>query len=129
MLLLELAVCVIPFVLTQRNTQKQNVTTHNSANKRLACAGNQPPATVIVVLNTNDSGTGSLRAALASANDGDIIDATGISGTILLTSGELQITHAVTITGSGAENLAVASNGTFRVFHSLTSGVTINELT
>ena len=59
-------------------------------------------ATTITVTNTNDSGPGSLRNALAIANDGDRIDATGVSGTILLTSGELQVTRNVTINGPGA---------------------------
>ena len=59
--------------------------------------GHAFPANTIVVTNTSDSGPGSLRNALAIANDGDTIDATGVSGTISLTSGELQITHAVTI--------------------------------
>jgi len=87
---------------------------------------NALPANIIVVTNTDDSGPGSLRDALATANDGDIIAATGISGTILLTSGELQITHAVTINGPGAGSLAVDGNGTFRVFDNLTSGVSIS---
>ena len=47
-------------------------------------------STTITVTNTNDSGPGSLRDALAVANDGDTIDATGVSGTILLTSGQLE---------------------------------------
>src|SRR5215831_3139096 len=70
----------------------------DSTSKGLAGVGNALPATVIVVTNTNDSGPGSLRDALAAASDGDTIDATGVSGTILLTSGELQINHNVTIT-------------------------------
>src|SRR5262249_12195548 len=78
--------------------------------------GDALPANTILVTNTNDNGTGSLRDALASANDGDTIDATGVSGTILLTSGELQINHNVTINGPGAGNLAVNGNGTSRVF-------------
>jgi len=41
------------------------------------------------------------------------------SGTILLTSGELQIEHNVTINGSGAGSLAVNGNATFRVFENL----------
>jgi hypothetical protein len=49
------------------------------------------PATIIVVSNTNDNGPGSLRQALADANDGDTIDATGVSGTITLTSGQLLV--------------------------------------
>ena len=54
----------------------------------LACALAIPAhATTIVVTNTNDNGPGSLRQALVNANDGDTIDATGISGVITLTSG------------------------------------------
>jgi len=86
-------------------------------------------ANAITVTNTNDSGPGSLRNALAVANDGDTIDATGVSGTILLTSGELQITHSVTINGPGAENLAVNGNATFVVFHNFASNATISGFT
>src|SRR5262249_11653942 len=84
------------------------------------------PATGIVVSNTNDSGPGSLRDALAAANDGDTIDATGVSGTILLTGGELQINHNVTINGPGAEDLAVNGNATSRVFENFASDATIS---
>lgn len=72
---------------------------------------------IIVVTNTNDNGPGSLREALVLANNGDMIDVTGISGTILLTSGELQVSHAVTIYGPGFESLTVDGNATFRVFY------------
>src|SRR5207244_2174653 len=68
-------------------------------------------ATTIFVTNTNDSGPGSLRQALSIANDGDTIDATGVSGTILLTSGELQVTHNVTINGPGDATLADHGHG------------------
>src|SRR4029453_16337279 len=87
------------------------------------------PANIIVVTNTNESGPGSLRAALAVANGGDTIDATGISGTILLSSGEIQITRSVTINGPGAGNLAVNGNATFPVFENFASNVTISGLT
>src|SRR6516162_8701926 len=83
----------------------------------------------IVVTNTNDSGFGSLRQALAIANDGDTIDATGVSGTIFLTSGELQVTHNVTINGPGAGNLAVNGNATFRGFENFASNVAISGFT
>ncbi len=40
-------------------------------------------AATITVMNTNDSGAGSLRQALADASDGDTIDfAAAVSGTI-----------------------------------------------
>jgi hypothetical protein len=100
-----------------------------SDGKGLAGAGNALPATVIVVTNTNDSGPGSLRDAVAAASDGDTIDATGVSGTILLTSGGLQINHNVTINGPGAGNLAVNGQGTFGVFTNLASNVTISGFT
>ena len=51
-------------------------------------------AVTITVNNTADSGAGSLRGALASALDGDTIDATGISGTITLTTGQLSSVRA-----------------------------------
>jgi len=115
-LLLLVAVCAIPFALAQPNATKLG-----SASKGLVGASKALPATIIVVTNTNDSGPGSLRDALASANDGNTIDATGVSGTILLTSGELQITHDATINGPGAGNLAVNGNATFRVFENFAS--------
>ena len=77
-------------------------------------------AATITVDNTGDSGSGSLRAALASAMDGDTIDASGVSGTILLTSAELLVTNSMTIVGSGPNNLVIDGNNpttTNRVFH------------
>jgi hypothetical protein len=92
---------------------------------------NALPASIIVVTNTNDSGPGSLRQALADAYYGDTIDATGVSGTILLTSGELQIlTDGVTVNGPGAGTLAVNGNGTSRVFENFALGyITISGFT
>jgi N-acetylneuraminic acid mutarotase len=85
--------------------------------------------TVITVINTNDSGPGSLRQALADANYGDTIQF-AVSGTIALTSGELLVEHDITISGPGTENLAVNGNANSRVFH-IGSGhtVTISGLT
>ena len=74
-----------------------------------------------LVTNTNDSGLGSLRQEIldANANPGlDTIDfATGLSGTIVLKSGELQITNDVTIDGPGANLLTVSGNNTSRIFN------------
>lgn len=97
----------------------------------LACALITPAhATTITVTNTNESGPGSLRQALAIANDGDTIDVTGISGAISLTSGELLVSKSVTINGAGADVLAVDGNAASRVFF-INSGetVTISDLT
>src|SRR2546425_1875179 len=81
----------------------------------------------IIVTNTADSGSGSLRGALASAGNGDTIDATGVSGTILLTSGQLVVSKSVTILGPGPGSLAVNGNypaTTNRVFH-ITSALVV----
>jgi len=70
-----------------------------------------------------------LREALALANDGDTINATGVSGTILLTSGALGITHSVHIHGPGSGRLAVNGNATSPVFENSASNVTISGFT
>jgi len=123
-----LAVCIVPFLPAQQ-TGSGILTKIRSVSRRLVLAGNALPASMILVTNTNDSGPGSLRDALAAANDGDTIDATGVSGTILLTSGELQINHNITISGPGAQNLAVNGNAASRVFENFASDVTISGFT
>ena len=88
-------------------------------------------ANIITVTNTNDSGPGSLRDALAIAKDGDTIDATSISGAITLTSGELVVDTSVTINSAGADVLALDGNMASRVFRVPFSGeiVTISGFT
>ena len=80
------------------------------------------PANVITVTNGNDSGPGSLRQALADANGGDTINFDpALNGqTILLTTAELAIVKNVTISGPGANLLAVSRDQNapgFRIFH------------
>jgi hypothetical protein len=128
-LLVLLAVCTVPFVLARRTESKRIATKVCSGSKGLARVANASLLNVILVTNTNDSGSGSLRNALAVANDGDTIDATGVSGTILLTSGELQITRNVTINGAGAGSLAVDGNAASRVFENFASNVTMSGFT
>src|SRR6476659_1732747 len=113
-LLVLLAVSLIPFALAQRTTGKGN-----------------RPADVITVTNTNDSGPGSLRQALADANDGDTInfDVSLKGQTIALTSGELVIDKSITITGPGSDQLAVSVDFQyhFRIFHVMASPTVIIE--
>ena len=63
------------------------------------------------------------------ANDGDMITF-AVTDTIGLTSGELLVNSSITISGPGANNLAVNGNAKSRVFH-VASGktVTISGLT
>src|SRR5437870_5456210 len=86
-------------------------------------------AGTITVTNTNDSGPGSLRQAVADANNGDIIDF-AVTGTIGLTSGELLVNKSVTIAGPGGDNLAIDGNAKSRVFYiGAENTVTISGLT
>ena len=91
----------------------------------LLCAIVPTHASIIPVTNTNDSGPGSLRQVLAIANNGDMIDATGISGVISLTTGELLVDKSVTINGAGADVLAVDGNTVSRVFQIRFAGETV----
>lgn len=87
-------------------------------------------AVVIPVVNTNDSGAGSMRDAVAIAVAGDVVDATGIAGTITLTSGQIDITAGtdITITGSGAAILTIDCNFASRAFNIYDADVVINNL-
>jgi len=71
------------------------------------------------VTNTNDSGAGSLRQAIVSANSsgGGNVMFSNVTGTITLTSGELLITANVTIVGPGSSVLAISGNLANRIFN------------
>ena len=82
-----------------------------------------PDAAIIIVTNTNDSGPGSLRQALADAPDRGTIQFDPIlNGQMInLTSGELVIDKNITISGPGSDLLTVARlpipEFIFRIFH------------
>jgi hypothetical protein len=79
-------------------------------------------ASTDTVTTLTDSGTGSLRAALAAANSGDtIVFSNGLTGTITLAS-TLTINNNVTILGPGANLLTVSGNNAVTVF-TINSGV------
>jgi hypothetical protein len=63
----------------------------------LFCVSAMPArAATITVTNPNDNGPGSLRQALADANDGDLINF-AVAGNIVLNSGGLAINKNITI--------------------------------
>jgi hypothetical protein len=70
------------------------------------------------VLNVNDSGPDSLRAAIAAASSGDTINFSNqLQGhTIVLTGGQLVINKNLDIEGPGANKLIVSGNNASRVF-------------
>jgi len=74
-------------------------------------------AATIAVTNTNDSGAGSLRQAIADAASGDTITfASSVTGPIILTSGELPITTSLTIDNTASGRQAIDGNHSSRVF-------------
>jgi CSLREA domain-containing protein len=69
----------------------------------------------------------SLREAIAAANAAgtdDVVDATGVTGTIVLGGTEIPIsgTSDLTITGPGADRLGIDADSLSRVFHSTATG-------
>ncbi|HND56446.1 MAG TPA: choice-of-anchor Q domain-containing protein, partial [Pirellulaceae bacterium] len=91
-------------------------------------------ALTYTVTNLSDSGAGSLRQAVLDANANAGYDEIqfAVNGTILLTSGEIVISDAVTISGPGASRLTVSGNNASRVFRldsTTPKNVTINSMT
>lgn len=84
----------------------------------LASVAPSLPANTLTVTNTNDSGTGSLREAIATAQPNDTINfnLNNCPCTITLAS-ELVINKSLIIQGPGAEQLTVSGNNVVRVFN------------
>jgi hypothetical protein len=81
---------------------------------------------VVVVTNTNDTGTGSLRGAIAGAAPGATILFDLVCGsTIRLASGPLIVDKALSIAGPGARCLTVSGNNASRVFGITVPGVDV----
>ncbi len=69
-------------------------------------------AATITVANTNDTGPGSLRQAVADAASGDTISfGSGVEGTVTFTTGPIAIDKSLTITGSGPDNVILRGAG------------------
>lgn len=89
-------------------------------------------AATFTVLNTNDSGADSLRAAIQAANGAAGPDTitfdSSVTGTITLTTGRLNVYDDTTITGPGASTLTVSGNGTAGVFQCSSSSASLGAL-
>lgn len=72
---------------------------------------------VVEVSNDNNSGDGSLRDAIADANPGEVVTfALPLPATIALTSGPIELTKNVTITGPGSSEVTVTSQAASQIF-------------
>jgi hypothetical protein len=75
-------------------------------------------AATLTVTNTSDAGAGSLRAALAAANDGDVIEFQLPPGSeIVLENGQLEVDDAVSINPAGTDITVRQGDAGYRVFY------------
>ena len=84
------------------------------------------------VANCNDTGSGSLRDAVANVVSGDVIDLSSLAcGTITLTSGAIEINQGnVAVQGPGPGSLTIDAGGKSRVFyHDRPGTLTISGVT
>ena len=85
------------------------------------CAAPAAHAATFTVTSLADSGAGSLRAAIVSANAAAGADTItfqpGLTGTITLSSGELLLSDSLAISGPGAARITIDANHASRVFH------------
>jgi hypothetical protein len=105
----------------------------------LALASVSAHSAVLTVTNTQDAGSGSLRAAVTAAMSGDTIEfnlpttdpgynnSTGVF-TITLTTGEIVIAKDLTIVGPSAANVVVSGNQASRIFDITAGVVAISDL-
>ena len=81
------------------------------------------------VTSLADNGSGSLRQVIQNSAPGDTI-IFSVTGTIVLTNGELAVAKNLTIRGPGASALAISGNYSSRVLNiSQTANVFISDLT
>jgi predicted outer membrane repeat protein len=96
-----------------RNTMKHAPTPIEFLEPRIA------PATFLVT-SLADAGSGSLRDAIADANDSPgadiIVFKKGLTGSIELATGQIDITDTLAIKGPGAAKLAIDGNSASRIF-------------
>lgn len=77
------------------------------------------------VQNDNDSGTGSLRDIIENVSAPDDTIYFDIAGTIDLTSGEITITHSLTIIGPAWDQIAIEGSNLSRIFRIMGAGTDV----
>ena len=87
-------------------------------------------ATTRTVSNLNDAGAGSLRDTIAASVAGDTVTfASGLTGTINLSSGELTIARDLTIIGPGSATLTLKGVFGSRIFRIISTTANLSGMT
>ena len=96
----------------------------------IALTATHAQAATFTVANTNDSGAGSLRQAILNANaaiGADVIDATGVNGTVNLASALPDLSD-ITLRGSGSTTFVVSGSNAVRPFNIPSATVVMSGL-
>jgi hypothetical protein len=109
-----------------RKVHRASVLRRRGFRPRLEGLEDRTVPSTLTVTNNLDSGSGSLRAEIGHAKDGDTIafDPALNGQTITLTSDELAIKNSVDIEGPGASLLAISGSNAVRVFD-INEGLTV----
>ncbi len=110
--------------VSRRSLSRRNGNPQHSFKPCLEAFEDRTLLSTLTVLNNHDSGSGSLRAILASANNGDTIIFANSVHDITLTSGPLTIGKNVDIDGPGANKLTISGNNAQQVFD-ISGGTTV----
>jgi hypothetical protein len=112
-----------------RNGSRRSSDRRRSAVFRLERLEDRTVLSTLTVLNSLDSGAGSLRDTIAAASPGDTINFAKKVHSITLTSGELDITQNLDVEGPGPNKLKISGNDSSRVFDIQSGTVTIAGMT
>jgi parallel beta-helix repeat protein len=116
--------------IEQTRKRKSPLTTRGIGLGVAALAAMPAAAATFTVSNLADNGAGSLRDAINQANTTagpDVIAfQAGLTGTITLTTGELDVYDSVDVQGPGQSVLSVSGNNSSRVFYLYSDASTID---
>jgi len=133
--LLLISICITTIVLISFEGRRQHAASILVNSTSDAANGSDGLCTLreaITAANTNAASGASAGECIAGSSSGsDVIDATGVTGTINLTGALPSITSSMTITGPGSGQLTVRRNtgGDYRIFTVSNATVIISGLT
>ncbi len=108
------------FMGIQIRNRRRSKRNRNSRRLRFEPLEDRHLLATFMVTNLDDAGPGSLRQAVLEANAtagaDEIGFEAGLAGTIALTSGQIEVTEALTVTGPGTDKLTIDAQQNSRIF-------------